>query len=39
MLDLNKKIQTARGNENEQIQRQIKKTDMEIDGVVYKLYD
>jgi len=39
MLDLNKKIQTVRGNENEQIQRQIKKTDMEIDGVVYKLYD
>jgi len=38
MLDLNKKIHTAQGNEKEQIQRQIKKTDKEIDEIVYKLY-
>ncbi|MGE5444159.1 MAG: hypothetical protein ACM3SR_06075, partial [Ignavibacteriales bacterium] len=38
MLDLNKKIQTAKGNEKEQIQRQIEKTDGEIDEIVYKLY-
>ncbi|MEM2915416.1 MAG: hypothetical protein QXH91_08485, partial [Candidatus Bathyarchaeia archaeon] len=39
MLDLNKKIQTARGTEKEQIRRQIEKTDREIDELVYKLYN
>jgi hypothetical protein len=38
MLDLNKKIQGAKGGEKEQIQRQIEKTDREIDEMVYKLY-
>ena len=38
MLDLNKKIQTAKGNEKEQIHRQIEKTDKEIDDMVCKLY-
>jgi type I restriction-modification system DNA methylase subunit len=38
MLNLNKKIQAAKGNEKEQIQRQIEKTDREIDDLVYKLY-
>jgi hypothetical protein len=38
MLDLNKKIQTARGSRKEQIQRQIVMTDNEIDMLVYKLY-
>jgi hypothetical protein len=38
MLDLNKKIQTAKGSAKEQIQRQIDKTDKEIDEIVYKLY-
>ncbi|MEO0124507.1 MAG: TaqI-like C-terminal specificity domain-containing protein [candidate division WOR-3 bacterium] len=38
MLDLNKKLQTARGSEKEQIQKQIEKTDREIDELVYKLY-
>jgi adenine-specific DNA-methyltransferase len=38
MLDLNKKIQAAKGNAKEQIQRQIEKTDKEIDEIVYKLY-
>jgi len=38
MLELNKKLQTAKGSEKEQIQRQIEKTDKEIDDVVYKLY-
>jgi type I restriction-modification system DNA methylase subunit len=38
MLDLNKKTQSAKGNEKEQIQRQIDKTDKEIDDIVYKLY-
>jgi len=38
MLDLNKKIQTAKGSEKEQIQRQVEKTDREIDDLVYKLY-
>lgn len=39
MLDLNKRIQSAKGAEQEQIQRQINKTDIEIDDLVYKLYD
>lgn len=39
MLDLNKKIQSAKGNEKEQLQRQIEKTDAEIDDLVYKLYE
>jgi type I restriction-modification system DNA methylase subunit len=39
MLDLNKKIQSAKGSEKEQIQRQIEKTDREIDDLVYKLYN
>jgi adenine-specific DNA-methyltransferase len=38
MLDLNKKIQTAKGSQKDQIQRQIEKTDKEIDEIVYKLY-
>lgn len=38
MLDLNKKIQKAKGREKEQIQRQIDKTDREIDDLVYRLY-
>ena len=38
MLDLNKKIETAKGSKKEQIQRQIEKTDKEIDDLVYKLY-
>jgi hypothetical protein len=38
MLDLNKKIQTAKGSQKDQIQRQIEKTDREIDETVYKLY-
>jgi hypothetical protein len=38
MLDLNKKIQAAKGNERERIQRQIEKTDREIDDMVYKLH-
>ena len=39
MLDLNKKIQTAKGSQKDQIQRQIEKTDKEIDDIVYKLYN
>jgi len=31
-------IQTARGSRKDQIQRQIAKTDREIDDLVYKLY-
>jgi type I restriction-modification system DNA methylase subunit len=38
MIDLNKKIQISKGHEKEQIQRQIEKTDREIDDLVYKLY-
>jgi hypothetical protein len=38
MLDLNKKIQTTKGSRKDQIQRQIEKTDREIDDLVYKLY-
>ena len=38
MLDLNKKVQTARGSRKNQIQRQIEKIDKEIDDLVYKLY-
>jgi len=38
MLDINKKIHSAKGSEKEQIQRQIDKTDKEIDEIVYKLY-
>jgi type I restriction-modification system DNA methylase subunit len=38
MLDLNKKIQSAKGSAKDQIQRQIEKTDREIDEIVYKLY-
>ncbi|MDP2922636.1 MAG: N-6 DNA methylase [Candidatus Omnitrophota bacterium] len=38
MLDLSKKLQAAQGNEKEQIQHQIDKTDKEIDELVYKLY-
>ncbi len=39
MLDLNKRVQTEKGAEREQIQRQIDKTDTEIDDLVYGLYD
>lgn len=38
MLDLNKKIQIAKGSRKDQIQRQTEKTDKEIDDLVYKLY-
>jgi len=38
MLDLNKKLHTAKGSEKDQIQRQIEKTDKEIDEKVYNLY-
>ena len=38
MLDLNKKIQTAKGSEKDQIQRQIEKTDKEIDSLKYRNY-
>ena len=38
MLDLNKKIQNVEGRAKEQIQRQIEKTDREIDNLVYRLY-
>lgn len=38
MLDLNKKIQSAKGSAKDQIQREITKTDMTIDQIVYKLY-
>lgn len=38
LLDLNKKIQRAKGSEKEQIQQQIDKTDREIDELVYRLY-
>lgn len=31
-------IQTAKGSQKDQIQRQIDKTDEEVDGMVYKLY-
>ena len=37
MLDLNKKIRTAKGSREKQIQRQIKKTDREIDDLVVRL--
>jgi hypothetical protein len=39
MLNLYKKIQTAKGSQKDQIQRQIEKTDKEIDEIVYKLYN
>ncbi len=39
MLDLNKRIQTVKGSQRDQIQRQIEKTDKEIDEIVYKLYN
>jgi len=38
MLDLNRKIQTAKGSEKDQLQRQIEKMDREIDDLVNKLY-
>ncbi|GAH86144.1 unnamed protein product, partial [marine sediment metagenome] len=38
ILDLHKKIQTAKGSRKNQIQQQIEKTDREIDELVYKLY-
>ncbi|GAI02162.1 unnamed protein product [marine sediment metagenome] len=38
MFDLNKKLQDAKGIEKDQIQRQIEKTDREIDDLVFKLY-
>lgn len=38
MSDLNKKILSVKGSEKEQIQRQIEKTDKEIDEIVYELY-
>jgi type I restriction-modification system DNA methylase subunit len=39
MLDLNKKIQSAKGSAKEQIQKQIDATDQQIDNLVYKLYN
>ncbi len=33
------KIQTAKGSAKDQIQREIDKTDKEIDNIVYKLYN
>ncbi len=39
MLGLNKEIQNSKGSERELIQRQIEKTDREIDEIVYKLYN
>ncbi|MFA5031683.1 MAG: N-6 DNA methylase [bacterium] len=39
MLDLNKKLQTAKGNDKDYIQKQITQTDNEIDTIVYKLYN
>ncbi len=39
MLELNKKLQKARGAEKSQIQRQIEKTDREIDDLAHKLYN
>ena len=38
MLNLNKKVQTVKGDEKDQIQSQIEKTDREIDEMVYDLY-
>lgn len=38
MLALHQRLQNAVGNEREQLQRQIEKTDREIDTLVYKLY-
>jgi type I restriction-modification system DNA methylase subunit len=38
MLDLNKKIQSAKGSAKELIQKEITKTDNKIDDLVYKLY-
>jgi hypothetical protein len=38
IVDLNKSISAAKGNQREQIQRQIDKTNREIDEIVYKLY-
>ncbi len=38
MLDLNRKIQKAKGSRRALLQRQIQKTDNEIDQLVYKLY-
>lgn len=38
MLHLNKKIQIAKGSKNEQMRRQIEKTDKEIDNMVCSLY-
>jgi len=38
MLKLNKRIRLAKGGEVEQIQRQIDKTNGEIDELVYSLY-
>ncbi|MBI5167258.1 MAG: restriction endonuclease subunit M, partial [candidate division NC10 bacterium] len=38
MLTLHQRLQKAVGAEREQLQRQIEKTDREIDWLVYKLY-
>ena len=38
MVGLNNKIHITKGAEKDQIQRQIEKTDREIDDLVYKLY-
>lgn len=38
MLTLHHRLQQAVGAEHEQLQRQIEKTDREIDSLVYKLY-
>lgn len=38
MLDLNKKLQAAKGSEKEHLQSLIDKTDREIDELVYSIY-
>jgi len=38
MIDLNRKLHFAKGSEKDQIQKQIEKTDNEIDEIIYKLY-
>ncbi|OGP89208.1 MAG: hypothetical protein A2157_12010 [Deltaproteobacteria bacterium RBG_16_47_11] len=38
MIDLNRKIQTAKGGEKDQLERQVEKSEREIDEGVYKLY-
>ncbi len=39
MVALHQRLPKAVGAEREQLHRQIDKTDREIDGLVYRLYD